>query len=503
MAVSQPQTTTEQPVAVQPAATEPKLYSPASLEAAMKSGEIDVKSIPPDRYESALNDLLEPQYRPNKEPAPAATATEVPVAAPAQAPAQTEQQPQPADVSRETPNFKTFGELLKHAKDEVGEEFENAYDLIRKLKNKKEHLNKNQTALERWKGDATKNKAERDALEAQMNQLKAQNKAREDAAKQRPTSQPVAKPASEAPEIPEIPAPDELADEKEWRDYYRKVADRDRKLIETKFSTQFESLKKQQEDSEKRWQDRLVAEQRRIKEENDKRLAEEAAQKVFENTVTAADKFIQKRKELNYGKPTKQMNDEYSQFLSQVNYIKETNPRYNGRDLAADYFNGVPDAVQAIGEYAIEPPNGAKQFALVIELERIAREHNLLVNPQRDSTGRVLGGEPDFDAAYAIKKARDGADVDEINQAHARGAQQALNVVQNRVASNIVAPALSASETVQGEEQKVTGESVIEKMQQLQVRMSTMNHEQAQQARRKLEALAAKAGLELQVNQTT
>jgi len=296
--------------------------------------------------------------------------------------------------------------------------------------------------------------------------------------------------------------PDDLADQKEWADYYRKVSDRDRKVFEKKMESQVSDLKQKQEESEKEWQSRLEDEKSRIKAEEDARRNKEVATRQFDNVVASADKFIGRRKEFDFGdgKTVRQKNDEWQAFSGTIDYIKQQNPQFASRDLVGDFFNNVPDAVNIVQQYGVSAPEGAKKFALLIELENVARQHNLYSNRQYDSNGSAItgSGEPDFDAAYAIKKQRDGADIDELNQASARGAEQALNVVSARNASQVNAPKLSAQETVPREDTQASQESILQRMQQLQTKMSTMTPEQAQQARLELEKIAGEAGLVLQ-----
>lgn len=481
MAESQEQQSVEQQP--QPAA-EPKTYdSQESLAQAIKSGDVSVGDY--KSPEEMVNALVKP-------------------------PEETPQEGQNQEVSRETPQepvdkpveqqappkekqlFKSFGEMLKFAKEELGEEYDNAHDFIQKVKNKKEHLTRNQSALNRWREDATKNKRVADDLKKQLETLQSQLKNAQQ--QQKPVQQQQPQPQQEEEYTePEVVIPDELADTKEWIEYSQKVAARDKRIFEKRMEKRLNDMEKRSSESEKKWQQRLDEEKARVRRENDERIRREAAQRQFENTIAAADRFLAKRKELNFGVPTKEMNDKYCQFASQVQYIKDQNPQYSQRDLIGDYFNDVPDAVQILQRYAVEPPEGTKQFAVLLELERIARDHNLLNNKYTDSSGKVIGGDPDFDAAYAIKKARDGADIDELNQAYSRGASETINVVNQRQGQS---PELSAKDTVSDNgESQVTEEQLLTRMQQLRSNIATMNPEQVQKAQSELAAIAAKIGL--------
>lgn len=487
MAESQEQQTVEQQPAPQP--VELKTYeSQDALTEAVKSGEVDVRQYKsPDEMVNAL--VKSPEETPQQEPQQDVSRETLTQEAPQQEP------PAKApEQKEEKPLFKSFGEMLKFAKDELGEEYENAHDFIQKVKNKKEHLTRNQSALNRWREDATKNKQVADSLKKQLETLQSQLKDVQQK-QQQPVPQRQQQVAGEDEYTePEIPMPDDLADTKEWVDYSQKVAARDKRIFEKRMEKRLSDMEKRSSESEKKWQQRLEEEKAKVRRENDERIKREAADRMFENTVSAADKFLAKRKELDYGVPTKEMNDRYGKFVASVDYVKSQNPAYSQRDLVSDYFNGVPDAVELFNQYAIEPPEGAKQFAVLMELEKIANNHQLYTNKYTDSAGRVIGGDPDFDAAYAIKKARDGADIDELNQAHARGAEQALNVVQERQRNS--GTELSARETVPHEEQpKENTEQLMQRMQLLQSQMSTMNPEQLQQAKTELASMAQKIGL--------
>jgi len=165
--------------------------------------------------------------------------------------------------------------------------------------------------------------------------------------------------------------------------------------------------------------------------------------------------------------------------------VKRQNPAYVNRNLAADYFNGVSDAVTLLDGYGVAPPSGAKEIAFLIELQDIATTHNM-----RDAGGRL-----NFDEAYVLKKSRDGVDREETNNQVAKAVENTLDVVQQRQA----APQSLGAEDVAATEPapEATTEQLSERIAQLQGRMSTMRPDEREKAMKEVDQLmTASLGVE-------
>lgn len=426
-------------------------------------------------------------------------------------PTTTEQEPQPSASAEprspqkeEVPRFKTIGELLRYAKDETGDEFQNAYEFIKSSKNRKEHLSRLQSAVEQWKRDATTHKSAADSVRAEMAKIKAEHDKLAELLKEaqaRPARQQQTPPTQQdTVEIdePEIAPPDDLDDQVSWNSYWQRVRERDARISDKKLKAEREALRQEIESVKQGWQSELEKERSRLRQENEARLKRESQQRRFEETVIAATDFQKRNREFAFddGKDIRAKNDEYNGWVETLNHIASQNPAYANRDLAGEFLAGNQDVVALADKYGVQPPSDANKFRLLVELEQIARQHGHLVSPQYDSQGRLIegSGRPDFEAAYAIKKMRDGVDLDEIRQARVKGADEVLSVMQDRQSAP---PELSAHEATVVAGQKATQGQIDDAMTNLQRNMSTMTPEQAQKELAKVEEMFRSAGIAL------
>lgn len=460
----------------QEAPQEPTKISPQEFEEKLQKGEISLDSDDPGKLIQEMVEIPEEVSRETQEPV---------LAQPEEAPKEAEPTPSepPKDEVKPEPKFyQKIGDLLKDAK-EAGLQFENAADMIQKIKVLKEDTAKKETAVSQWSNDATKSAAEIKRLQDQIEKQKELLEQAQRAPAPKPTEAPV---QEEQYTEPEIPRPDELADPAQWADYTSKVAERSQRITEKRFEAQ---LKREREDRQKERQE-FEQKQQQSKAEWEKQERErqqrEAAARTQEEAMIAAEDFVKVNREFDFGdgKSVKEKNTEYLDFLQRVEYIKDRNPVLKNRDLAADYFNGVQDAVQAVDNYGITPPQGAKQFALLVELDKLAATHNL-----RSDSGR-----PDYKAAYAIKKQRDGVDTDELNRARASGAEEVIEVVQARQRSTqqIGAQDVVADDTPQ----RVSVEGLEMKMKDFQAKAATMSDSERQKARVEIDADCKALGIE-------
>jgi len=405
-----------------------------------------------------------------------------------EAPKETSEQPQPApeEVKEEAPEavvapaeevvpYKNIGELMADAAEALGEKIPNARALVAKAKNQKEHLHKMEGAIEKWKTDATSNAAKIAELESKLAE-----RAREVPApvkQQRPPAPVDTKVPDFAADIPEIDPPGEFADATEVAKYVEKVRKRDNRIADKKMEWLVSENTKALKASEARVTEANQNAQQKIETEIRARQETERAERRRQESFVAAGDFVGRHKEFGIA-DVRDMNDKYTAWGNQVEYLKQQNPAFVNRDLVSDYFNGVQDAVQLLDGFAVSPPSGAKEFALVVELEKIALSHNMV-----DS----VTGRPNFEEAYALKKVRDGVDIEETNSKVAKATEQVLDLVQSRQSAPQSLGASDVSSTQ--EERQITPEQISERMTQLGDKMSTMRPEERAKAQKELDEM--------------
>jgi len=465
MAESQKEQTAEQPQQAEPQ----KKMTPEEFQAKLASGDIDTSTTDPQTLIDEMVAFEEPEDTQEK-----------PVETPEPSLGEVKEGP-PKEEPEAPVQFKNFGELMATAKEELGDEFASARDIIVKAKNQKEHLQKMQTAVERWKNDATSADRKIAELEAKLAE-----KAKEVPAA--PTAQPQPAPAkAEEPnfeaEIPEVDKPGEFADADEVAKYFDKVRKRDNLIADKKIKW----LKTEQEKSVKAAESRIKeinrSAQERVETELRQRQEQERIERQRQESFVAANDFVRSHKEFGIN-DVRENDQKYSEWASQVEYLKRQNPAYQNRDLVADYFNGVSDAVQLLDGYALTPPGGAKEHAMLIELERIALSHNFVDK----TTGR-----PNFEEAYVLKKARDGVDLEETNERVAKAVEQTVDVIQQRQSAP---QSLGASEARAKEEgPSATPEQIQTRITQLQANMSSMRPDDRIKAMGEVEELMSSLGM--------
>lgn len=497
MAVSQPTQNEQQPLAeAQPAPQEPTKVSPAEFEQMMKDGKVDLSGNP-DELIAKYVDFGEQQDA-EKHQAETPPSAEQPKAEP---PQKQEQPPaeQPKKEPEERVRFKTFGEYLKTLSEKSGESYVDLQDAMDKYLNKKEHLGKLQTAVDTWKRDAITYRTQVEQMKAELEKSK-----KAPPAPQQPAApQPKAEQSKDLEfDEPEIPEPDEFEnDPAKLREYYKKVTDRNNRIQERRLKAKLEEMTSATKAEIQAVKNEINAEKERLRKENEERMLKEASARRQHDTFNAASDFIGKRKEFEFGDGLSvvQKTEEWGEWLNTLNHIQSTNPQLRGRNLVQEYLSGNPNTVGILDQYGIKPPSGAKQYAVLLELERICLDHKLYKDTQYDSKGNMLSGRPDFEAAYAIKKNRDGADLEELQQAYARGSENVLNAVQER---NAAPPEIGAHEISQVKEnEKQTPEMLNQALMDLQNKMSTMTPEQVQQAHNKIMEQFASVGIKLDERQ--
>lgn len=453
-----------EPIVEQEQAPDPKM-SPEEFSKKLEAGEIDTSSNDPEALIEQMVAMESEQETPEtplgeevktEEPKPEEPKAEKPA-------------PEPA------PQYKNFGELMADATEALGEKLPSARDLVTKAKNQKEQLQNLQTALEKWKCDATNNSLEVEKLKSQIADLKEATKKVATPA-QAPAPHVDDKEPDFESEIPEVERPGEFADADDVAKYMDKVLKRKDIIADKKMKW----YKTQNEKAQREYQSKIEEANRSAQEkvglEVQARREQEAAEKARRDTIAAASDFVTKHKEFGIS-DVSDANTKYVNWLNQVEYVKRQNPAYLQRNLASDYFNGSTDAVQLLTSYGVTPPDGAKELALVIELQDIAYRHNM-----RDSSGRL-----NFDEAYILKKARDGVDIEENNDRVAKQVEKTLDIVQQRQSAP---QSLGASEAAApAENVKVTPEQVSERIAQLQDRMSTMRPDEREKAMKEVEDL--------------
>lgn len=453
-----------EPIVEQEQAPDPKM-SPEEFSKKLEAGEIDTSSNDPEALIEQMVAMESEQETPEtplgeevktEEPKPEEPKAEKPA-------------PEPAS------QYKNFGELMADATEALGEKLPSARDLVTKAKNQKEQLQNLQTALEKWKGDATNNSLEVEKLKSQIADLKEATKKVAPPA-QAPAPHVDDKEPDFESEIPEVERPGEFADADDVAKYMDKVLKRKDIIADKKMKWYKTQNEKAQREYQSKIEEANRSAQEKVEREVRTRQEQEAAEKARQNTIVAASDFVSKHKEFGIS-DVNESNTKYVNWLNQVEYVKRQNPAYLQRNLASDYFNGSTDAVQLLTSYGVTPPDGAKELALLIELQDIAHRHNML-----DSSGRL-----NFEEAYILKKARDGVDIEENNDRVAKQVEKTLDIVQQRQS---VPQSLGASEAAApAENVKVTPEQVSERIAQLQDRMSTMRPDEREKAMKEVEDL--------------
>ena len=475
---AQPETP-EEPKGEQPT---PKM-TPDEFREKLAKGEIDTSRTDVESY---INELVD--FDTSKKEAEQAQAetqqeqSQQPSAEQSQEPAKQEQSPEPNAV-----RYRTFKDFLAAARKETGDDIKDAHDLIQRAKNKKEQLTAAQAALQRWKNDATTTKSQMDTLQQTVQTLKSQLKELEGQQKQpsQPDNRASQDTANQEPEIPELDWSE--ASEQEKADYLKKVRERDKKELAAQFRAELEAVKKAHEDDKKSWQQQV--------EENKRK---EAQARSHEEVVSAADDFVRRNPMFQFGdnKTVGEKEKEYISFMNDLNYLSQSDPKYRGRNLPQEYLSGNQDVQDLVNSRGLTPPEGLKQFSVLSELVQIANNHNLYTNRMRDAEGKEVPntGRPDFTAALAIKKQRDGVDLAEMQDARVKGAKEALDVVQQRQSAP---PSITAREAATTQEQqKVSAEQVMSEIKQLQSRLSTMPPDQRSAAMATIEQKMASIGMQ-------
>lgn len=464
---AQPETP-EEPKGEQPTSK----MTPDEFRDKLAKGEIDTSRTDVESY---INELVD--FDTSKKDAEQAQAE----------PQQEQSQPPPSEPEQNAVRYRTFKDFLAAARKETGDDIKDAHDLIQRAKNKKEQLTAAQAALQRWKNDATTTKSQMDTLQQTVQTLKSQLKEVEDQQQQspEPSKQESQETAHQEPEIPELDWSE--ATEQEKADYLKKVREKDKKELAAQFKAELEAVKKSHEDDKKGWQQQV--------EENKRK---EAQARSHEELVSAADEFVRRNPMFQFGdnKTVGEKEKEYVSFMNDLNYLSQSNPKYRGRNLPQEYLSGNQDVQDLVNSRGLTPPEGLKQFSLLSELVQIANNHNLYTNRMRDAEGKDVPntGRPDFTAALAIKKQRDGVDLAEMQDARVKGAKEALDVVQQRQSAP---PTITAREaTTTQEQQKVSAEQVMSEIKQLQSRLSTMPPDQRSAAMATIEQKLASIGMQ-------
>lgn len=502
MAESQETPQVEQAPVSEPQNNETPKMTPDQFSAALARGEIDVSSNDPESVIAKYVDLGNEGGTPEAEPVPEEGGTP-----PRQ---QEEEGPPDTTVPKETqkvdiPRFKTIGELLDFARKETGDSFSTAYDFIRHSKNRKEHLGRLQKAVDEWKRDALSHQSVAQAVREEMEQIKSERdalttKLKEFEELRQRQTQPQQKPSADEIDEPEVQKPDELADADEWRSYYQKVAERNERIKDKKHQAEIEALRRDIEAAKVESSQKAQQTLDELKRAEEQRVAREAQNRRFEESVMAASDFQAKHPEFRFedGADVRAKNEEYGKWAQTLAYIADQNPAFKGRDLAGEYLAGSQDVQDLVDRYGATPPADAKKFRLMIELENLAWQHSLIVGAQYDRQGRLIAGRPNFDLALAMKKNMDGVDIDELQQARTRGADEVLNVIQDRQSAP---PEIGAHEQTVVGKQKSTTAQLQDALGDLQRRMSTMRPEDVDREMATLEARFREAGVPIMLQQ--
>lgn len=478
----------QEPV-VQPASTSepqapPAKMTPEQFQEKLRKGEIDTSRTDPEAYIKELVDFGEASEDVSRETPEAGLGTQ-----PTEAPQEQSVAKKESEKAADRKFYKSVGEILHDVKEETGEQLPDAYGIVEVLKSKKEQTEKQQAAIEKWKNDATAANSKMtellQKLEAQQQQIEAAEKRFKDL--ETKATQPQAPAESVSPrdkiaaEIPEPPKPDfDEATPKEISQYYEAVRNRDALIARKEQEVIFDKLRKEQEDRELSWQQKLADQNRQSEQIAEQQKKAEAEKRRLEDATIAAEDFRRNRPEFDFGDGSTiaQKNEQYIKFLQDIDYIKGQNPALANEQtnvLAAKYLNGDADAARVIDAYQVKPPAGAKQFALLAELNALANRHGLVTE-----TGR-----PDFNRAYVLKKHEDGVDVDEMNQAVAKATDNVLNVVQNRQAAP---QQITSKDAVIRGDEGMTQQQLQDKMETYRKNQSRMTPEQRAKTIKEIEA---------------
>ena len=468
-----------------PAPQEPRKMSAEEFNKALKEGKIDMSRSDPENLIKELVDLepSKPAQQPEHEPQPQALG-EQPTAQP---------KATPEAEKAERKFFKSIGELLEHAKTVTGEPVKDAYALIEKIAAAKKAETQLKSGLDQWQQEAVNTKAEKQRLQAELDAAKKaienERVSREQLAKkvaQQDTPRAAVPQAADADE-PEIEMPDaDTATSAEWAKYMKQIQARERRIADKRTKALEEQFKKTIFERDQEHRQEIQSTQARLEREAQEREQARKNAEYRDNVMTAAQQFVTSKNEFEFGdgQSVRQKADEYDKFLASAQHVQDS-AKYPGNpgSLARDYLNGEPNARAIMDRYAVRAPEGAKQFALLVDLEGIARTHNLYED-----------GRPRFDDAYALIKRRNGVDAEERSQSHADGVQAALNVVGERQATP---PTIGAGEAsaAPAAQPKATLQQIEQFQKAFLAKASTMTAEQRQAEQAKLDQMLERVGI--------
>jgi len=419
---------------------------------------------------------------------PPAAPTDAPAAAP-------ESKPEAAPEKR---YYKSVGEMLKAFKDETGESYETADDYIKAAKRHKDEVETYKTAGKEWRADLARERAQKEELaksiEATKQELERQKREIE---RMRNQAKPAPTPEKKD-EIEDEPEPRKPADDapfEQWKDYQEDIRKRDLRVSvkkEKKLREEFDSqMRNIRIESDRKT--REVEERARLEVQNT--LSRDTQQRYADTVITTAEDFQTRHAEFKFAdsKTLRQKDAEWKGFVNDVTLLQQSTG-LTGRNLVLEAVNGSQEAISLLKQRGIEVPVDAKKYAMICELEQVCTSHNLWKDRQRDATGAEipLTGKPDFDAALAIKKMRDGVDIEERRDAVRRGADSVLNAVTDRMSAP---PQISPAEASPAREPEGNTKQLEDMMSNYQKRASTMLPEERTKMRAQIDSTMLKMGL--------
>ncbi len=365
-------------------------------------------------------------------------------------------------------------------------------------------LQQKEKAINTFKEDAIKNKAEAKKAREELDAAIKRQAELESLLKERQSQQTI----SQAPPITqgvsaELPLPPELPkyslDEDEYnrsmdiynknvQDYYRKLdAYNEQKLNQTISNVKTEIVQKISD------KDSIIA---KIQQDNEaKRLREEYVQKIeHENKVRerafeAANAFYKKDENKAYrlSKPIENQYKEYIELQNALSYMATKDPSLHqiaGQDpsgnLIREYISGNPYVVQAFASHDINITDDIKNYQLLVDLEADAYSHNDI-----DDQGR-----PDLEMALLRQKKIGGILLQERQDAKIDGFNEAQRVMQMNSSGATQLPTNAPSPSIT-QTPEMSQEQIIDKLRLIK----TLPPDQFQTEREKLMPYLAKLNI--------
>lgn len=461
----------QEPVVEQPATASPEpaeesavVVTEESIREKIRDGSV--------KSEAELEELLRqvPDDEPVEEPKEEEASQETPPEPSAES---QDAPPEPAQPSVfDKPSKEWNSKEVVTAAKERGFNYENPYDMVESMTHREE-------ALKTYKKEAREHRQLLEAEQARYKTLETEladiKKKMENAPKETPKApEPTPVKYPDAPELPDFASLDYEEKEKAMVDYSAKVkeyyedslkvvaksTDQETQKLKTEFSQKMNEMKS--------IVDNIQTETQKQKDLEESNKALERKKKVTEDAYDAANVFIGKNKEYSLGKKIKEVGNDWSETLKDLQYIRNVDPslqiKYadkqtreglviNGaQNMLRDYLRGDQAVAQALSSRNFNVSNDVKTFQLLVDLEADARSHN-----DYDEMGR-----PDFEMALLRQKKLGGLHKQDLINERMKGYDDAQKIANKVDPANNQAIPSNEGGTPPPKKEQITPERLAE-----------------------------------------